>query len=233
MIESFPSTSLGLSFPSFDSYLASLSKATQIDLKRKFKRAGKRADITVEVRSELGELLDEAYRMYLANLDNADTTFEIVTKDFFRMIPVYMPSKARFLIFRANGRFVAFHLCLVSDGILSGEYLGMDYSIAYDIHLYFIIVKETIDWCIKNGIGSYEAGALNYDPKKRLDFTFITQYLFFRHRNPISNLLFRLFVIPLKPENFDPVLRELKRSRRKDRKISSPCPQRYRAPGLR
>ena len=204
-----PSVELDLPFGSFEKYLSTLSKKTREDLRRKFKKVDGLVKIEMEVREELGGLLDEAYALYLANLDKAEMTFEKITKDFFRKIPKNMPGQTRFFIWRIDGRLVAFSMCLLSGDLMVGEYLGFDYSVAYKYHLYFIAFRDKITWCIKNGIRKYETGALNYDPKKRLDFKFIPQYIYAKHRNSIRNHLLSILIWALEPQRHDPVLRSM------------------------
>ena len=134
-------------------------------------------------------------------------TFEEITKNFFKKISENLPEKTKFFIWRIDGKLAAFSLCLVSGDVMVGEYLGFDYSIAYKYHLYFIAFRDKIRWCIKNGIRRYETGALNYDPKKRLDFKFVPQYIYARHKNGIMNYLLSLMIWMLEPQKHDPFLK--------------------------
>jgi len=166
----------------------------------------------MEVRADLGDLLDEAYGLYRQNLDRAYMRFEEMPKEFFADISKNMPREAKYFIWRADGKLVAFSLCVVSGDTLEAHYLGFDYTVAHLYHLYFIAFRDKINWCLKNGIRKYHTGALNYDPKKRLDFKFITEYLYVKHRNKIANFFFSFLIAILKPEKHDPVLRSLKKN---------------------
>lgn len=211
---SFPSVELDLNFKTFEEYLSSLSRATRMDLRRKFRKTDGKIKIEMEVRTELGELLDDAYRLYSDNLKRSSVEFEKMTKDFFRDISKNEPGRTRFFVWRVDGRLVAFSLCLVSGETMVGEYLGFDYDVAYEYHLYFIIFRDRIRWCLANGIRRYETGALNYDPKKRLDFKFVPQYLYVKHRNRLVNKLLKFASVFIEPERFDPVLKAM-RTRKK------------------
>jgi predicted N-acyltransferase len=136
--------------------------------------------------------------------------FEEITKDFFKNISKNMPDETRFFLWRLNGKLVGFTLCLISKDLLVAEYLGFDYDVALDYHLYFLAYRDKIDWCIRNGIRRYESGALNYDPKKRLDFKFVPQYVYAKHTNRIANFFLGPLCALLKPENFDPILKSSK-----------------------
>ena len=205
---SYPMAELAISFPSFEAYLASLSRATRKDLRRKFKKSD-HLHVEMEVRSELGDLLDQAYQLYLSTFEQSDTKFELITKDFFEQISGNMPEETKYFLWRIDGRLVAFDLCVVSGSTLIDEYIGMDYDVAYQYHLYYLTFRDILNWCIENGIRRYAGGAINYDPKKRLDFTFIPQAIYFKHMNRLMNLVFGLIGIVVNPENFNPLLHSL------------------------
>jgi hypothetical protein len=213
-VQSYPSVELDIHFKSFEEYLASLSRATRKDLKRKFKKINGKVKIKMEVKGDLGEILDEAYDLYLNTFEKSEVTFEKITKDFFKNISRNMPEETKYFLWWLGERLVAFDLCLVSKDLLIDEYIGMDYDVAYKYRLYFLTFRDIIKWCIKNGIRRYESGPLNFDPKKRLDFRFIPQYIYVKHNNSIINILFGLLTIFLKPENFDPVLKSMKEKAR-------------------
>lgn len=203
-LPSYPSVELKINFKSFEEYFALLSKSTRKDLKRKFRKSEGIIDIKMDVRNDLGGLLDEVYELYLNTLYKSDVHFEILSKDFFEKISRNMPDETKYFLWRIDGKLVAFDLCLVSaDGRLIDEYIGMDYDAAYKYHLYYVTFRDIIKWCIENNIRVYESGALNYDPKKRLDFDFVPQYILVRHRKLFTNKLLGLVLMALKPDNFE------------------------------
>lgn len=202
-VPSYPSVRLEIAFKSFEEYLASLSKATRKDLRRKFKKVDGAVQINMEVRNSLGGFLDEAYSLYVNTLKKSEVYFEVLSKEFFRDMPKNMPEETKYFLWFIDGKLAAFDLCLVSGRRLIDEYMGMDYKLAYKYHLYFITFRDIFNWCVKNGIRYYETGALNYDPKKRLDFTFLPQNVYAKTSNPSLNKLFGLLLMLIKPGNFD------------------------------
>ena len=121
-----------------------------------------------------------------------------------------MPDETRYFLWFQGDKLVAFDLCLVSGNLLVDEYIGMDYEVANRYHLYFLTFRDIFNWCLKNGVRRYESSALNYEPKKRLDFRFVPQSFYVKHLHPLGNLAFGLLSKFLRPENFDPVLKSLK-----------------------
>ncbi len=208
-VTSYPACSLNIPFRSFEEYLASLSQATRKDLNRKFKKIDGKIHLKMEVRSAPGDLLDRIHQLYLNTFQKSDVQFELITKEFFKRIAVNMPQETKYFLWSIDGRLVAFDLCLVSGSTLVDKYLGMDYGVAYKYHLYYITFRDVLNWCIQNSIRTYSSGTFNYDPKKRLDFTFVPLKIYVKHTNGIINFLFGLFVTTLKPENFDPILKSI------------------------
>ncbi|MCX5709314.1 MAG: GNAT family N-acetyltransferase [Candidatus Omnitrophica bacterium] len=193
-IKSLPSTELKIDFKDFEGYLKTLSSASRYDLRRKFKKVDGQVDISLETVVELKEdALQEVYRLYLELVNKHDMGFELMPVDFFRNISRNMPKHARYFLWRIEGRLVAFMLAFVSVDLFMDYYLGLDYSVAYKYHLYFIKLRDTLNWCIKHGIKKYDMGFTGYDTKKRLNFDLIPLCIYVKLRNralrPVYNLI--------------------------------------------
>jgi hypothetical protein len=68
--------------------------------------------------------------------------FEKLTKEYLSKLGQLMPERARFFIWRLGRRIIAFSICMVHDGTIYDEYLGLDYSVALDLHLYFYTLRD-------------------------------------------------------------------------------------------
>ncbi len=121
-----------------------------------------------------------------------------------------MPGQTKYFLWRMNGKLVAFTFCLVSGERLIDYYLGLDYSVAHEYHLYFVKFRDLMKWSIVNKIKKYEMGSGGYDPKKRLDFKFTPLYAYAKHRSKWVNPFFKILCFLLKPENFEPLFKEMK-----------------------
>ena len=55
-----------------------------------------------------------------------------------------MPDRARFFLWRQNGKAIAFSIALVHDETIYDDYLGLDYQVALDLHLYFYTFRDII-----------------------------------------------------------------------------------------
>jgi predicted N-acyltransferase len=203
--ESMPSTEMAVPFRSFDEYVKTLNRASRDGLKRKLKKIDRATPLPMEIHEKLsGEDLDQVHALYTQTLlSHGEMSFEIMTKDFFRQISDNMPAQTRYFLWRLDGRIVAFAFCFVSDERMIDYYLGFDYALAYDLHLYFTRFRDLMKWCIENKLPVYEMGNTGYEAKRRLGFGFIRLFVYAKHLNKFINPFFHLLCRCLRPENFD------------------------------
>jgi len=203
--ESLPSTEMAVPFRSFDEYVKTLNRASRDGLKRKLKKIDRSPSLPMEIRERLSEEeLDQVHALYTQTLlSHGEMSFEIMTKDFFRRISDNMPTQTRYFLWRLDGRIVAFAFCFVSAERMIDYYLGFDYALAYDLHLYFTRFRDLMKWCIENKVPIYEMGSTGYEAKRRLGFGFIRLFVYAKHLNRFINPFFHLLCRCLRPENFD------------------------------
>ncbi|MBO0695961.1 MAG: GNAT family N-acetyltransferase, partial [Verrucomicrobia bacterium] len=205
-IPSMPMTRLSLHYSNWDEYFRTLSKATRKDLRRKFRKADQGPKIEMEVLNDIRNLVDEIYPLYLAVHERSPLKFETLTKDYFRAIAHRMPERARFFIWRQLGKIVAFSFCLVCEDKIYDECIGLDYSVALDLHLYFYTLRDIISWALGQGLKYYYSNPLNYEPKLHLDCELVPLDLYVRHTSPLLNPIFGRLIKYLGPTRHDPAL---------------------------
>jgi predicted N-acyltransferase len=207
-IPSMPMTRLSLHYLNWDEYFSTLSKATRKDLRRKFRKADRAPKIDMEVVNDVAPLVEEIYPLYLAVHERSALKFETLTKDYFRAVAQRMPDRARFFMWRQNGKIVAFSFCLVCGDAIYDECIGLDYCVALDLHLYFYTLRDIISWALQQGLKYYYSNPLNYEPKLHLDCELVPLDLYVMHTNPLLNPIFRRIIKYLGPTRHDPVLRK-------------------------
>jgi Acetyltransferase (GNAT) domain len=164
-VPSMPATKLDLNFPDFESYLKTrVGYTTRKNLRRKFRKTEGRP-IECEVVTDISPYVDEVYPLYRQTLGRSELKFEELTKSYLCELGRRMNDRARFFLWRQEGRIIAFASTIVHKGVLRDNYIGLDYSVALEYHLYFVTWRDTIVWALKNGIHSYHSAPLNYDPK--------------------------------------------------------------------
>lgn len=212
-IPSMPMTQLALPYWSFDGYFARLSKATRKDLRRKFRRTEKTAPIQLEVVSDVSPWVDEIHPLYLQVQERSPLKFETLTKNYFRELGRRMPERVRFFLWRQEGRIIAFSICLVHDGTIYDDYLGLDYRVALELHLYFHTFRDIIRWALAQGLNRYCSSPLNYEPKLHLDCALAPLDLYVRHTSPWLNRIFPPVLKLLEPTRHDPVIQRFPNAR--------------------
>lgn len=205
-IPSMPMTRLSLAYANWDEYFATLSKATRKDLRRKFRKPERAPKIEMEIVNDLAPFVDEIYPLYLAVHERSQLKFETLTKDYFRVVGQRMPEHARFFIWRQNAKIVAFSFCMVCGDAIYDECIGLDYSVALDLHLYFYTLRDIISWALQQGLKYYYSNPLNYEPKLHLDCELVPLDLYIMHTSPLLNPIFRRLIKYLGPTRHDPVL---------------------------
>ena len=205
-IPSMPMTRLPLPYNNWDEYFRTLSKATRKDLRRKFRKAEQAPKIEMEVVGDVTAIVDEIYPLYLAVHDRSSLKFETLSKDYFRAVGQRMPERARFFIWRQLDRIVAFSFCFVCNDTVYDECIGLDYSVALDLHLYFYTLRDIISWALEQGLKYYYSNPLNYEPKLHLDCELVPLDLYVMHTSALLNPLFRRLIKYLGPTRHDPVL---------------------------
>ena len=205
---SMPAARLELDFADFEEYMTlRLSKVFRKNLRRKLRASEGAAPITMEALTDATHLVDEIYPLYRQTYERSDFKFEELNKEYFARIGQRLPDQVNYFFWRQNGRIIAFSLCLVHDGILHDLAVGLDYSVALDLHLYFRSWRDVIEWSLGNGVTAYHTGPLNYDPKLHLKLSLSPLDLYARHSSSLINPLFKLAIKYLEPTRHDPVIK--------------------------
>jgi predicted N-acyltransferase len=207
-VPSFPMTRLRLDFADFETYLTTvLSKNARKSLRKNLRDAEAAGRIALEVLDDVSPVVDEVYPLYLQVFERATMRFEKLTKEYLCRLGRDMPDKARFFVWRIDGRAVAFAVTMVSGDALFDLYLGMEYPLALELHLYFYTFRDVINYALARGLKTYCSTPLGYDPKLRLGCDLMPLDLYVRHRNPIANLFMKRILPWLEPTRHDKTLR--------------------------
>ena len=208
-VPSLPMTRLNIDYPSFDDYMAkALNSSTRRKLRKKFAAAASASPIQTSVLCDVTPVIDEVYPLYLQVYNRSKMHFEKLTKPFFCGIGRLMPEKVRFFLWRQDGRIVAFTLCMVEGDAIYTEYIGLDYSVALDLHLYHYAVRDMISWAILQGYKWLRSSGLNYDPKLHLRHVLDPTDLYVKHTSVIMNAALKWILPLLEPTRRDPILRK-------------------------
>lgn len=207
-VPSLPMVDLNINYADFEDYMKrGLTTKMRSDLRRKFKHTAKSEPIEMSVVTDVTPFIDDVYPLYLQVYERSKLRFEKLTKEYLCSIGRLMPDKARFFIWRQAGRVIGFSLMLTNGESVCSEYIGMDYSVALRLHLYFHAFRDSVSWAIANGYKRYFSTALSYDPKRQLRFQLYPLDLYVRHTSRIINAVMGWVLPFLEPTRYDKTLR--------------------------
>ena len=209
-VPSMPMTELQLRYSDFDDYLSTLGASTRKNLRRKFRKAAAAPPINLKVVTDITPYVDEVYPLYLQVHERSPLKFERLTKEYLCTLGQRVPERTRFFIWRQDGKAIAFSVALVHDGTIYDDYLGLDYSVALDLHLYFYTLRDIISWSLAHGLKRYRSSPLNYRPKLHLGCDLYPLDLYVLHTAAWLNPLFRQALKFLEPTRHDPVLKRFR-----------------------
>jgi predicted N-acyltransferase len=205
---SMPMTMLDIGYDSFDAYMEkALRSSTRRKLRKKLEATAGVSDIRLSVTDDATSFVDELYPLYLQVFERSRMQFEKLNKEFFRQLGQRMNDKVRFFAWRRGNTLVAFSLCMVQGDSLYAEYVGFDYTVALDLHLYHYVVRDMISWGISNGYRWFRSSGLNYDPKLHMKHRLDPIDLYARHTSAIANPIFRLALPWIVPVRYDATLK--------------------------
>ncbi len=210
-VPSLPMTRLSIDYANFEEYMTkALSKVTRKGLRRKFKATADADPITLEVLEDITPYVDEVHALYMNVYNRSKMHFEKLTKEYLCRLGQEMPDKTRFFLWRQNGKLVAFSLCMLQGDSIYDEYLGLDYSVALDLHLYFHTLRDVISWAMEHRMKWYCSSALNYDPKLHLKSDLAPLDLYVAHTSKIANFVLKRVLPWMEPTRGDKVLKQFK-----------------------
>ena len=205
---SMPMTMLDIRYDNFDDYmLKALKSSTRKKLRKNLDAAAGVSDIRMSVTDDATSFVDEIYPLYLQVFERSRMRFEKLTKDFFRRLGQRMNDKVRFFAWRRGNTLIAFSLCMVQGDSLYAEYVGFDYTVALDLHLYHYVVRDMISWGISKGYKWFRSSALNYEPKLHMRHRLDPIDLYVRHTSAPANAIFSLALPWIVPVRYDAILK--------------------------
>ena len=208
-IPSMPHTRLNIAYADFEDYIQSaLNSATRRKLRKKFKPTDDGQPIAMSVTRDITPVVDEVYPLYLHVYERSKLRFERLTPEYFCRLGAEMPDRVRFFVWRRDARVIAFGMCLVHGDTLFAEYLGLDYGVAFDLHLYHYVFRDLVRWGIANGYRWFQSTGLNYDPKLHLRQRLKPVDLYVRHTSPLVNAAMRIALPLLEPTRNDETLKK-------------------------
>jgi Acetyltransferase (GNAT) domain len=207
-IPSLPNVMLNIDYSSFEEYMQrALSGGTRRKLRLKLRAAERAPPIEMSVVNDIAPVIDDVYPLYLQVYHRSSLHFEKLTKEYFCGLSTRLADKNRFFIWRQSGKIIAFGSCLLQGDTIHAEYLGLDYTVALDLHMYHYTFRDLITWGIAHGYKWFHSSALNYDPKFHLRYRLDPIDLYVRHTSSVCNAILRRILPWIEPTRYDQTLK--------------------------
>ena len=206
-VPSMPLTQVKLDFSTFEDYLRNvLSRNMRSKLRRKFKESESITSLEMRIVSDATPYIDEIFPLYQAVYAKSNVHFEKLSPDYFCKVGQKMPDKAFFFLWFQESKVVCFNMCLSQGNSLCSEYIGFDYKVAFDLHLYYIAIRDVMKWALANKYQWYCSTGLNYEPKYHLKHELDPLDLYIKHTSPVFNFILKRALKYVEPTRSDKLL---------------------------
>jgi Acetyltransferase (GNAT) domain len=206
-VPSLPMTKLAIDYANFEQYVdRAVSGRTRRDLRKKFRAAERAGPLAMRVVDDVTPIIGEIYPLYLQVYERSKLHFEKLSEAYFCELGQRMKDKVRFFIWRRSGKIIAFAVCMMQGDALYAEYIGLDYDVALDLHLYHYMVRDVVSWAIANGYKWFRSSGLNYDPKFHLRHLLDPLDLYVRHTSATLNTVLKWLLPLMGPTRYDETL---------------------------
>jgi hypothetical protein len=200
-------TKLCIDYASFDDYMKhALNSATRRKLRKKFEATARAPALEMSITNDATSVIADVYPLYLQVYERSKLHFEKLTEKYFCDLGRRMGDKVRFFVWNQNGRIVAFATCMVHGDAFFAEYIGLDYNVALDLHLYHYVFRDMVSWAIANGYKWFRSSGLNYDTKLHLRHLLDPIDLYVRHTSTPINAVLKHILPVLEPTRYDETL---------------------------
>jgi hypothetical protein len=126
---------------------------------------------------------ERIYALYLQTLARAEMVLEKLTPRFFANVAPF----SRYVLYWEGDTLIGFSVLICKGRTMLAKYLGMDYARARRYGLYFAMMLNHVDICVREGYTVYQTGQSSYGFKTRLGSRLMPVYIYFRHRNRLVN----------------------------------------------
>ena len=213
-IASLPVCVLELPYKTEAEYVQSLSANNRSTLRRKLKAAPK---VEIETVRSIAGLEQEIFELYEETRKNSRFDygdFEQLSPAYFRRVMEGLGDRAACILCRVDGKLLAFKLIFIEKDRIIDKFWGMRYPIGRDYNLFFLAWMEGVRFALAHGATRFQSGQTAYAQKVKLGSGLDKLWVYFRHRGPVSNRLFRAVAPLIAFDKMDPELTEIRKRER-------------------
>ena len=188
---SLPGLSLGIDWPSFDSYLNAMRAGYRRQVRASLAFRSER-ELSLRIAEDWGAECPPLHELYGQVMDRAEFQLERLPVAFFERLNAEFGSDARALLLERDGTLEAAAILLYGPNTLTFLLAGIDYARNETDRAYQNLVVEVVAEAIRCGASRLELGQTSYALKTRLGGVADPRWLFLKHRRrPVHETLRR------------------------------------------
>ncbi len=180
----FPDTEISVRWSGMEQYLTDLRKSIRIPLRKYLRNLRDEHGVEYEFVSEYSPLTPRFAELWKNVYGSAhDYQREYLDERYFAGVAKHMRGSSEALVFRKDGRIIAFMLSLLGDDTYYGLNFGADYAVpGYSkMNLYRLGILLRIERIAKLGKTKFNLGITNYDVKLEMGASVLPLVYFIRH----------------------------------------------------
>ena len=126
------------------------------------------------------------------------------------------PERAAVILARVDGRLLAMKLLFIEKDRVIDKFWGMRYPAGREHNLFFVCWMEGVRFALARGAKQYQSGQTAYAQKVKLGSRLDPMWVYFRHRWPLVNRVFRRVAPLIAFDKMDPELADIRKRADKD-----------------
>ena len=187
-LEGMATAWMPIHFADMDAYLASLSKETRKDMRRKLKLS---EAIRIEERTQIDDVLPQIITLYRDTRARSEHQFEELTEKYFSNVMNGMKGRAFATLYYHGEALLGANLLIRDGQTLLDKFFCMEAARGREFNLYFLSWFTNVRYCLTHGLTRYQSGQAGYETKLRLGSKLSLNWMRFRHRNRLINSLLK------------------------------------------
>ncbi|MBI3509937.1 MAG: GNAT family N-acetyltransferase [Bacteroidetes bacterium] len=154
--------------------------------------------------TEIEKNKTEFHRLYFNLHERAKFRLAALTENYFPQMKKDFPLQFSFYGYRFKGKWIAFRSSFHTPDHIEAHFIGIDYSLNHELHLYQRILYDFVNESITSHSPELFLGRTASEMKTTVGAKAHDLVCYIRHRNGLSNQVIRPFIDYLQPSEWTP-----------------------------
>lgn len=187
----------------FSDYVNSMSKKYRNRTKSAMTKSGALQEHDLD-EDGIQDNLDDLFALYKNVHNKARFRLAALTPDYFVAMKRKFPADFKLVMYTLHGKAVGFRSYFRNSNQLEAHFIGLDYSVNRELHLYQRVLYDFVNDAIESVCRTLLLGRTAAEIKSTIGAIPEPLTCYIRHRNGLSNQLIRPFIDYLEPSTWTP-----------------------------